>query len=82
MSTLALAAQRALAEDGFDHTPYCGHQIGVTVNELPRLLSYETALIEAGIVFTVEPGVYGDPEAGIGTLTGRYGWDGWPRVSP
>ena len=43
---------------GLPMAHYAGHQIGVTVNELPRLVPYDHSLIEPGMVFSVEPGAY------------------------
>jgi Xaa-Pro aminopeptidase len=53
------AAAEAFAARGFAPMHYTGHQIGVTVNEDPRLVAYDHTPIEAGMVFSVEPGVYG-----------------------
>jgi Xaa-Pro aminopeptidase len=53
------AARAALAADGFEPFHYTGHQIGTTVNEDPRLVSYDHTPIEPGMVFSVEPGAYG-----------------------
>lgn len=57
----ALAAERAFAQHGLPMAHYAGHQIGVTVNELPRLVPYDDTPIEAGMVFSVEPGAYMGP---------------------
>jgi Xaa-Pro aminopeptidase len=65
------AARRAMTSEGFDVTPYCGHQIGAAVNEAPRLVAYDRTPIEAGMVFAVEPGVYGGMEAGTGARLER-----------
>jgi Xaa-Pro dipeptidase len=54
----ARAAEAAFAGFGLPMAHYAGHQIGVTVNELPRLVPYDQTLIEAGMVFSVEPGAY------------------------
>ena len=53
------AAGAALAGHGFKPAHYTGHQLGTSVNEEPRLVPYDHSLIEAGMVFAVEPGVYG-----------------------
>jgi Xaa-Pro aminopeptidase len=45
---------------------YAGHQIGVTVNEFPRLVPYDHREIEAGMVFSVEPGAYQGPGGTFG----------------
>ena len=37
---------------------YMGHQIGVTVNELPRVVPYDDTPIQASMVFSLEPGAY------------------------
>jgi aminopeptidase len=38
----------------------------VVVNELPRLVPYDLTVIEAGMVFSVEPGVYQGPAGDFG----------------
>ena len=45
-------------QNGLPMAHYAGHQIGVSVNELPRLVPYDHSSIEAGMVFAVEPGAY------------------------
>jgi Xaa-Pro aminopeptidase len=64
------AARSAFAAHGFEPRHYTGHQIGVTVNEDPRLVSYDRTPIEAGMVFSVEPGAYGG-ELGTGARCER-----------
>ena len=55
----AAEAVRATMEGyGFEVAHYTGHQIGVSVNEQPRLVVYDHTVIEPGMVFCVEPGVY------------------------
>jgi len=56
----------ALRGHGFEPVHYAGHQIGTTVNELPRLVPFDDSPIEPNMVFCVEPGVYGGPEVGTG----------------
>lgn len=60
------AARAAFAEHGLPVAHYTGHQIGLTVNELPRLLAYDHDEIAPGMVFCIEPGAY----AGTGGTTG------------
>ncbi len=57
----AAAAEAAFAGFGLPIAHYAGHQIGVSVNELPRLVPYDRTPIEAGMVFSVEPGAYQGP---------------------
>jgi Xaa-Pro aminopeptidase len=60
------AADRAFQAYGLETAHYAGHQIGVTVNELPRLVPYDKTVVEAGMVFSVEPGVYQGPHGDFG----------------
>jgi Xaa-Pro aminopeptidase len=60
------AAERAFHSFGLEPAHYAGHQVGVTVNELPRLVAYDQTPIEAGMVFSVEPGVYQGPDGNFG----------------
>ena len=60
----AIAA--ALERNGLRLAHYGGHQIGAGANEPPRLLPYDETSIEAGMVFAVEAGAYGGPDAGLG----------------
>jgi Xaa-Pro aminopeptidase len=65
-SDAAAAAARAFAGFGLPMAHYAGHQIGVSVNELPRLVPYDPTPIRAGMVFSVEPGAYAGPGGGFG----------------
>jgi len=60
------AAEAAFQAYGLPIAHYAGHQIGVTVNELPRLAPYDQTQIEAGMVFSVEPGAYQGPGGTFG----------------
>jgi Xaa-Pro aminopeptidase len=51
-------ARSTLEKHGFPVAHYSGHQLGAGVNEKPRLVQYDTSLIEPGMVFAIEPGVY------------------------
>lgn len=62
------AAETAFQKHGLPAAHYAGHQIGVVVNELPRLVAYDHTPIEAGMVFSVEPGAY---EGSGGTFGAR-----------
>jgi len=52
------AAKATFAKYGLQIGHYGGHQIGVAVNEDPRLVPYEQAVVQAGMVFSIEPGSY------------------------
>jgi len=60
------AAEAAFQRHGLMSAHYAGHQIGVVVNEPPRLVAYDHTPIEAGMVFAVEPGVYAGPGGSFG----------------
>ncbi|MDQ3411108.1 MAG: M24 family metallopeptidase [Chloroflexota bacterium] len=62
----AAAAEAAFARHGLPMAHYAGHQIGVTVNELPRLVPYDETVIVPGMVFSVEPGAYQGPGGSFG----------------
>ena len=62
----AAAAEAAFAKHGLPMADYAGHQIGVSVNELPRLVPYDRTPIESGMVFAVEPGAYQGPGGTFG----------------
>ncbi|HET7055630.1 MAG TPA: Xaa-Pro peptidase family protein [Thermomicrobiales bacterium] len=66
-SDASRAAAAAFASFGLANAHYTGHQIGVTVNELPRLVPYDDSIIEPGMVFSVEPGAYQGPGGTFGS---------------
>jgi Xaa-Pro aminopeptidase len=70
-SEAAVAHRDAMAAHGFGYAHYSGHQIGVSVNELPRLVFYDDTIVEAGMVFAVEPGIYGGDDAATGARAER-----------
>ena len=61
------AARQVLREAGLDkhfiHST--GHGLGLEVHELPRLGRGEKTVLQAGMVVTIEPGVYIEGEGGI-----------------
>jgi Xaa-Pro aminopeptidase len=65
-SEAAVAHRETMAAHGFGYAHYSGHQIGVTVNELPRLTFYDDTVVETGMVFAVEPGIYAGEAAPTG----------------
>ena len=60
------AAEAAFSAFGLPVAHYAGHQVGVTVNELPRLVPYDDTPIQPGMVFCVEPGAYQGPGGSVG----------------
>lgn len=65
-SDAAAAVQAAMERHGFPVAHYTGHQLGTSVNERPRLVSYENSVVEPGMVFAVEPGAYAGEGGGAG----------------
>ena len=61
------AARSFLAEKGFDkyfgHN--LGHGVGLEIHEAPAISPKDTAALEPGMVFTVEPGVYLPGKLGV-----------------
>lgn len=62
----AAAAEAAFARYDLPMAHYAGHQIGVTVNEPPRLVPYDQTPLVPGMVFSVEPGAYAGPGGSVG----------------
>lgn len=60
------AANDAYTKHGIKMPHYMGHQIGVIVNELPRVVPYDHTPIQAGMVFSLEPGAYEGPGGAFG----------------
>ena len=54
------AARSVLRRDGLDKyfTHSTGHGVGLEIHEGPRLAAKQTQKLEAGMVITIEPGVY------------------------
>jgi Xaa-Pro dipeptidase len=42
-----------------------GHGLGLDVHEAPQIMRGNTQVLEPGMVFTIEPGLYRDGEAGV-----------------
>lgn len=61
------AARRALKARGLDRffTHSTGHGVGLEIHEGPRLGAKSDEILEAGMVVTVEPGIYLPGKAGI-----------------
>lgn len=55
-----------IAQAGYPvYAHHTGHSIGVTFHEAPRLVPYNTQLLEAGMVLMLEPGIYFPSETGV-----------------
>ena len=64
--TVDAAARRVITDAGFE--PYghgLGHGIGLETHEPPSLRASKPATLEAGMVFSVEPGIYRPGDTGI-----------------
>jgi Xaa-Pro aminopeptidase len=55
--------QEHIARRGYRYAHHSGHSIGTSVHEWPRLVAYEGAPLQAGMVIMVEPTAF-DPEIG------------------
>ena len=61
------AAKATFAKHGLEIGHYAGHQIGVTVNENPRLVPWEQTEIREGMVFSIETGSYEGEQGSVGS---------------
>ena len=55
--------RRAGFAEAFSHST--GHGVGIEIHESPRIASGQTARLEAGMVITIEPGVYLPGQFGV-----------------
>lgn len=62
-----LAARDLIREAGYgDYFPHrLGHGLGISVHEYPSITETNQLVLEAGMVFTIEPGVYVPGVAGV-----------------
>jgi Xaa-Pro aminopeptidase len=60
------AAEATFAKHGLKIGHYAGHQIGVSVNEAPRLVPHDETPVEVGMVFSIEPGAYEGEKGEVG----------------
>src|SRR5690606_17086688 len=66
-SDIDLTARNVIAEAGYgDYFPHrLGHGLGISVHEYPSLTETNSLLLEEGMVFTIEPGIYVPGVAGV-----------------
>ena len=51
--------RQSVQDAGYEPYPHhTGHGVGVSYHEGPRIVSYESMLLEPGMVIALEPGVY------------------------
>ena len=62
-----LTARRIIAEAGYgEYFPHrLGHGLGISVHEYPSLTETNQLIIEEGMVYTIEPGIYVPNVAGV-----------------
>jgi Xaa-Pro dipeptidase len=62
-----LTARNIISNAGYgDYFPHrLGHGLGISVHEYPSLTETNTLLLEEGMVFTIEPGIYVPGVAGV-----------------
>lgn len=57
--------RKSIQEAGFDYAHALGHGVGTEVHEQPTISPKNDAVVNAGTVFTIEPGIYIDGEFGV-----------------
>lgn len=66
-SEIDAAARKIIAQRGygprFSHS--LGHGVGLDIHELPRIGPQSEQVLQAGMVFTIEPGIYLPGECGV-----------------
>jgi len=62
-----LAARRVIADAGYgEYFPHrLGHGLGISVHEYPSMTETNQLIIEEGMVYTIEPGIYVPEVAGV-----------------
>ncbi len=66
-SEVDLTARRIIAEAGYGEyfTHRLGHGLGIGVHEYPSLTETNPLVLEEGMVYTIEPGIYVPDVAGV-----------------
>ncbi|BBW95281.1 Xaa-Pro peptidase family protein [Geobacillus sp. FSL W8-0032] len=67
MGEIDRAARRVIEQAGYGpyFTHRVGHGLGIDIHEYPSLHSANRAPLAAGMVFTIEPGIYVPPAGGV-----------------
>ena len=67
MLQLDLTAREIIKEKGYgDYFPHrLGHGLGISVHEYPSITETNPLLLETGMVYTIEPGIYVPNIAGV-----------------
>lgn len=52
------ASEKAYTEAGFACPHYIGHSIGTGLNDMPKIIPCDHTIIEEGMCFSMEPGIY------------------------
>jgi len=60
-------AREVIAKSGYakEFSHSTGHGVGLDIHELPRISAKDNSVLEEGMVFTVEPGIYLKGEFGV-----------------
>lgn len=54
------SAKRAYISNGYECPHYIGHSIGSSLNDMPKIIPCDHTIIEEGMCFSLEPGIYMD----------------------
>ncbi|SDN55324.1 M24 family metallopeptidase [Alkalicoccus daliensis] len=67
IGTLDTAARETITEAGYgEFFPHrIGHGLGIEVHEFPSMNAENTDLLQAGMTFTIEPGIYVPDKSGV-----------------
>jgi Xaa-Pro dipeptidase len=77
-----LTARRIIAEAGYgEYFPHrLGHGLGISVHEYPSMTETNSLVIEEGMVYTIEPGIYVPNVAGVRIEDDLYITSDGPRI--
>jgi Xaa-Pro dipeptidase len=66
-STVDLSARNIISKAGYgEYFPHrLGHGLGISVHEYPSMTETNTLVLEEGMVYTIEPGIYVPEVAGV-----------------